>query len=478
VSDSDAFLAQLRADLGASGAPHVGRHPITPTAIADWCDAIGDENPVYTDEAYAAQSIHGGLVAPPATLDIWDRPGLPSIRPGGRAGNDPRSKVIALLEQSGFTSVVAVNSELEIQRYLRPGEVTQNVQILEDVSPEKQTGLGTGHFVTTRHRYTTGDGEHVGDVLFRILKFKPGTGRVAAAGEGQPTKPDPDPSLRPRPAINRDNQFFWDGARNHELRIQRCTGCGALHFPPSPRCWECGAFTYDWVVSSGRAHLYSYAVPHYPQANGFDYPVLVGLVELDEGTRLVSNIVGCRREHLQVGMPLELEWLDSHPALVDGAADSRGSVSLPQFRPATPSRRAETLGAEAVDGQRLPIWSLPVTPTLVVSGALATRDFTEVHHDRDRAVRQGSKDIFLNINTTLGLMARYVTDWAGPEARVTALRVRLGASAYPNDPLTFEGAVQSVDAASGAVTVGVRASNSLGDHASGTVELVLPGAAR
>jgi uncharacterized OB-fold protein/acyl dehydratase len=472
VTDGDAFLAQLRADLGASGAPHVGRHPITSTAIADWCDAIGDENPCYTDEAYAGRSIHAGLVAPPATLDIWDRPGLPASQPGGRAGTDPRSKVIALLEQSGFTSVVAVNSELELQRYLLPGEVLQNVQILEDVSPEKQTGLGTGHFVTTRHRYTTVDGEHVGDLLFRILKFKPGTARVSTPEQGAPPKPDSDPALRPRPAINRDNEFFWEGARAHELRIQRCTGCGALHFPPTPRCAECGAFTYDWVVSSGRGHLYSYAVPHYPQANGFDYPVLVGLVELEEGTRLVSNIIGCRREHLQVGMPLELEWLDSHPAQVEGASDSRGAVSLPQFRPATPTRNEATVHAADVEGKRLPIWSLPVTPTLVVSGALATRDFTPVHHDRDLAIRQGSTDIFLNINTTLGLMARYVTDWAGPEARVTALRVRLGASAYPNDPLTFEGAVQAVDG--NAVTVGVRAANSLGDHASGTVELVLP----
>ena len=478
MSDEDAFLAQLRADLGASGAPHVGRHPITTTAIADWCDAIGDENPCYIDEAYAGRSIHGGLVAPPATLDIWDRPGLPSIQPGGRAGEDPRSKVIALLEQNGFTSVVAVNSELELQRYVRPGEELQNVQILEDVSPEKQTGLGTGHFVTTRHRYETVGGEHVGDLLFRILKFKPGTGRVAAPVEGETTAPDPDPALRPRPAINRDNEFFWEGARQHELRIQRCTGCGALHFPPTPRCPECGAFTYDWVVSAGRGHLYSYAVPHYPQANGFRYPVLVGLVELDEGPRLVSNIIGCRREHMQVGMPLELDWLDSHAALVDGATDSRGSVSLPQYRPATPSRREETLHTGDVEGHRLPIWSLPVTSTLVVSGALATRDFTPVHHDRDIAVRQGSNDIFLNINTTLGLTARYVTDWAGPDARVTALRVRLGASAYPGDPLTFEGAVQSVDEPSGQVTVGVRASNSLGDHASGTVDLVLPGAVR
>ena len=88
---------------------------------------------------------------------------------------------------------------------------------------------------------------------------------------------------------------------------------------------------------------------------------------------------------------------------------------------------------------------MPVTPTRIVAGALATRDFQDVHHDRDLAHKKGSKDIFLNINTSLGLMQRYVTDWAGPEALVKALRVKLGAPAYPYSPLTFTGSVQSVD---------------------------------
>lgn len=129
-------------------------------------------------------------------------------------------------------------------------------------------------------------------------------------------------------------------------------------------------------------------------------------------------------------------------------------------------------GAVAV-GAELPEWVLPVTPTLIVSTAIATRDFQDVHHDRDLALKKGSKDIFLNINTSLGFMERYVTDWAGPEALVTALRVRLGAPAYPYLPLTFSGAVQSVDASTGRVVVGVQAVNELGPHVSGTVELEL-----
>ncbi len=183
-------------------------------AIADWCDAMGDDNPVFTDPVLAASSIHGGIVAPAVTLDMWDRGGLKQTR----STDDPQAQTIKTLEARGYTSVVAVNSELEITRQLRPGDVLEKVLSLEDVSEEKATGLGVGHFVTTRQRYTTAEGEHVGDVLFRILKFKPGTGRSAAPADGARPVPDASPHLRPRPGINRDNEFFWEGCRQHELR--------------------------------------------------------------------------------------------------------------------------------------------------------------------------------------------------------------------------------------------------------------------
>jgi uncharacterized OB-fold protein/acyl dehydratase len=470
---------ELRAHVGTKGPVQVARHPVNAPAIADWCDAMGDGNPLYLDEEAAAKSRHGGLVAPPATLDIWDRPGLPAQprwRPVDKPpAEDPRSKVLRLLEDAGFVGVVAVNSELEIVRYLRPGDLLQNTQILEDVSEEKQTALGVGHFVTTRQRYETTDGEHVGDLLFRILKFRPGTGAQKSDGGDKRPAPDPSPSLRPRPAINRDNQFLYDGYRAHELRLPRCNGCGRTFFPPSPRCSACGSLDMGYVVSSGRGTLYSHVTVHHPQVPGFSYPLVVGVVELEEGVRFVADMVGVTPAQATVGMPLEVEWLDSHPAQVEGATDSRGPISLPQFRPATPARRTETLAAAAVaEGDRLPLWTLPLSPTHIVAGALATRDFQDVHHDRDLAHQKGSADIFLNINTSLGYLERYVTDWTGPEAVVTALRVRLGAPAYPYLPLTFAGSVASVDGSTGRVTVAVQASNSLGPHLTGTVELELP----
>jgi hypothetical protein len=203
--------------------------------------------------------------------------------------------------------------------------------------------------------------------------------------------------------------------------------------------------------------------------------VLVGLVELEEGTRLVTDIVACQRRHLTIGMPLEVCWLDSHPALVDGAEDSRGPITLPQFRPARPPRRPDTRSATEVStGDELPLCPVPITPTLVITCALATLDHLGVHHDRDMAVAWGADDIFTSIDTSLGLCERWISDWAGPEAVLRSIRVRLGVPCYPGDTLTLAGAVTAADRATGQVTVGFTGFNRLGDHVTGTADLVLP----
>jgi len=128
-------------------------------------------------------------------------------------------------------------------------------------------------------------------------------------------------------------------------------------------------------------------------------------------------------------------------------------------------------------GTELPVWELPITPTLVVSTALATRDFQDVHHDRDLAQSHGSKDIFLNILTTTGLVQRYVGEWAGHEALVRSCELRLGAPAYPGDALTFSGTVGEVVDVDGERrhVIDVVGSVSLGAHVTARVTVVLPG---
>jgi len=118
-------------------------------------------------------------------------------------------------------------------------------------------------------------------------------------------------------------------------------------------------------------------------------------------------------------------------------------------------------------GQSLPELAIPLTRTLIVATAIATRDFQDVHHDPALALERGSKDIFMNILTSNGLVARYVTDWAGPRARLRRVAIRLGAPNSPGDTMTLTGDV--VSTADGNVVVQVRGTNSVGVHASGTV---------
>jgi acyl dehydratase len=127
-------------------------------------------------------------------------------------------------------------------------------------------------------------------------------------------------------------------------------------------------------------------------------------------------------------------------------------------------------------GPALPSFALPVTTTRIVAGAIATRDFMPVHHDRDYARKQGAPDVFMNILTTNGYVARYVTDWAGSEAQLRSIKIRLGGPATPGTTLRFDGQVESevTEGRERVLTVGLRAVNELGMHASGTVELSLP----
>ncbi|MBB4937215.1 acyl dehydratase [Streptosporangium album] len=132
-----------------------------------------------------------------------------------------------------------------------------------------------------------------------------------------------------------------------------------------------------------------------------------------------------------------------------------------------------TLTEDQVEvGSLLPDLVIELSPTVIVSTALATMDFTPVHHDVEGARAQGSKDIFLNILTTMGLVERYVTDWAGPEALIRGINVKLGVPAYAGDTLTFTGTVVACE--DGEFTVEVCGKVSLGDHASGTVRFALP----
>ncbi len=138
---------------------------------------------------------------------------------------------------------------------------------------------------------------------------------------------------------------------------------------------------------------------------------------------------------------------------------------------------SDTRRFESVEvGDELPSLALPITATLVVSGAIASRDYQDVHHDKDLAQERGTPDIFMNILTTNGLVGRYVTDWAGPDAVLRSVAIRLGAPNFPGDEMTITGSVsgKELSDAAGVIEVTLVGANRLGNHVMGTVSVALP----
>jgi uncharacterized protein len=439
TADSSAAVRAAAARVAAAGesAAQPARDPVNLPMINNWVEAIGDANPVYTDAEFAARSVHAGLVAPPAMAQVWTMRGLHPPR----ERDDPLGLMIAALDEAGFTSVVATNCEQQYHRYLRHGERVTVRASLVDVAGPKRTSLGVGWFVTTRNTWYVGQ-EAVASMVWRVLKFRPAARETSA--QASPVAAQVQASDVLRPVISRDTAFFWDGTAAGELRIQRCGECGALRHPPGPMCPECGAAKPDYVVAAGTGEVYSYVVQHHPPVPGKKLPIVVALVQLPEGVRMVGELLGVAPERVRIGLPVRAEFVR-----VDD------TLTLPAWREDPPA------------GLTLPELVIDVTPTFVVASAIATRDFQEVHHDRDLAVKRGSKDIFINILTTTGLVQRYVTDWAGPEALVRSVAIRLGVPCYAGDTLTFSGRV--AEAAGDERVVDVVGRCSLGNHVTGTV---------
>jgi uncharacterized protein len=294
-------IAEAVAEIKAAGGPkpRAGRDPVNQPMINNWVEAIGDRNPIYTDEAAARAVGHPGIVAPPAMIQVWTMFGLGGARPD----DDPMGPMMKLFDEAGYIGVVATNCEQTYHRYLQPGEEVSISAEMGDVVGPKRTGLGEGWFINQHIVWRVGD-EDVAEMNWRILKFKP------AAGAAQTSVPeDLDADAMMRPASSRDTTFFWEGVKAHELRIQKLAD-GSLQHPPVPAVWQDKGEPTDYVVASGKGTLFSFVVHHAPKVPGRTLPFVIALVELEEGVRMLGELRDVDHAEVKIGMPVRATYID------------------------------------------------------------------------------------------------------------------------------------------------------------------------
>ena len=316
MTDQD-WMTEVRTYVGKQYGRVYAWDKVNSPMIRQWCELMGVNVQTNAD---------GKVVAPPAMLQVWCMEGpVQNNYPPGSTTDNPY-EVLKLIESHGFSSTVAVNSELTFDRDVVEGEDLYYTTRLDSISEQKTTGLGTGYFVTLIMDYFSikaknGDDEKVGQLMFRVFKFRPAqvhTPAPAAAGAEAAI-----PKIkRPAPGVSDDNRFFWEGVKQGKLLIQRCKSCGDLHHPPGPVCPKCQSFDWDTIESSGKGTVYSFVVMHYPEVPPFEYPNPVGLIELEEGVRLISQLIGVKPGDVKVGQKVQVEFVTFD-----------GDLVLPQFRP-------------------------------------------------------------------------------------------------------------------------------------------------
>ena len=491
ASEQTHFYNSLTSEVGSAGKIEVARDSVSEPVIRSWCDAMSESNPLYINQDFANDSKHGGIIAPPAMLHVWTMSGLHLGSQFQRNTEDsPSAGVYQLLDEAGFTGVVATNATYHYNEVIRPGDLISASQKLLDVSEEKTTAIGMGHFVTTETIYSDASGKQVGSMEFRVLKFRPGTGKKSEQSEIKPP--------RPKPASNSSTDWFWDACNIKELRIQSCNECTNLQHPPAVRCLSCGSVSLDSVIATGKGTLHSWAIAHYPQVPAFDYPLIVGLVELEEGVRLVSNVSNVEPEELEIGMPLEVDWLnvDNEFTLhqfkpvhnknqeaefenTETGDSNDQTFDSGQNNPETESGQRQVLKLDLDNvqiGDELPISPVPVTTLLIVSTALATRDYQDVHHDPKAAQSKGMPNIFMNILTSAGIVSRWINDWAGSEIDWSSIELRLGTPNHPDDTMTLSGSITEKTQHGSQVSLNIAflGKNDRGVHVSGNAKILLP----
>ena len=316
--ETKAFEEKIRAFVGREVAPPTkGHDDVNAAMIRHWAEVMGDNNPVYTDAGFAATTSKGGIIAPPAMLQAWSMEGYAMAH---QPAQDVQRELHNVFDAHGFTGVLGTNCKQEYYRDLKPGDQVFAHTIIDSISEQKATQRGIGYFIETVTDFTDQNGDKVGRMVFRVLKFIPNDSNSAVkeTDDGAPKA-----ATRIHSPRGHDNKWWWEAVDSGKMLIQRCKSCQTLRHPPRPMCGECQSTEWDSVESSMEGEVFSFVEMHYPKFPGYPYPLVCAVISLKEGTRIVSNIVGCDPADVFIGMKVKgkVEQVDE-------------ATMLPQFYPA------------------------------------------------------------------------------------------------------------------------------------------------
>ncbi len=285
--------------------------------IRQWAEVMGDRNPAYTDADWAASSARGHLIAPPAMLYVWNQEGY-AVASTGRPG-DGLADLVAYFDSHGFTGSLGTNVDQEYFAEAKLGDAIYEDAVIEEISEQKSTARGLGYFLQTLAKFRNQDGELIGTQRFRVFKFIPPEVPAQEKPESATELELPTRIQAPR---GQDNAWWWDACDEGRVLIQRCKSCQTLRHPPRPMCGECQSTEWDSIESSLDGEIYSFVEMHYPKFPGYQYPLIVAVISLAEGTRLVANVVGIDSAEVRIGLKVKgrVEQVDE-------------KTMLPQFYP-------------------------------------------------------------------------------------------------------------------------------------------------
>ena len=295
--------------------PTPAKDPVNQAMIRHWTEVMGDTNPAYGNSEWAKSSKRGKSIAPPAMLYVWNQEGFAVTQ--GRP-SDPQTDMVELFNEYGFTGVLGTNVKQEYFKETSPGDTVYVEMVIDTISERKATARGTGYFFETLATFTNQDGEKIGNQRFRVLKFIPQEQPAATASEDKLQVPTRIASPR-----GHDNGWWWDACDEGKVMIQRCKSCQTLRHPPRPMCGECQSMEWDSIESALDGEVLSYTALRHPKIPGYPTDPICAVIKLGEGTNIVSNIVGCEYEDVQIGMKVKgvVEQVDE-------------KTTLPQFYPA------------------------------------------------------------------------------------------------------------------------------------------------